>query len=418
MNVPVRFRLSLLFIFISVLLIVGWHFHARAIWYQDRQTLLEEIKSLQNTASHSDTDALPTVVNNDQNSRPVIDPGQVLSDLLHIESINSTNDVVFKMHGVVYRLGLLVHAGPDGIGPIRQFLNGGEDRNYPLLHVLNEAEQSVGSPDTPANVLGYELWKSHRARYDFAFPPTLRLGLIQAVEAIGGPESESILTELINRTKRGIEVCFAYRALERLAPGKHRALAVRAARNLLDAFPESVPEDGSLRPRENDYLFLVLAECRDSSFAALAQRWLVNDQGHLNRNALEYTLTLLQADAVPLLQTAFGDPRLLDVRERIYLAGLASDYCGMSPSADAFVSSVINDRSLPDIIRTMMVQTLNGFNMVTKKYVPLSENVVRSRIDLLNRLEPASSTDAFLSTPLYAARLVLQGKLASNGVPP
>ena len=113
-------------------------------------------------------------------------------------------------------------------------------------------------------------------------------------------------------------------------------------------------------------------------------------------------------------QAGFNNPALGDVRERMYLAGLASDYCGVTDTANTFITSVINDKDLPNLVRIMMTQTMNGFNMFTGKYVELDKEALQSRLEMLRRIKDDPQTDAILQTPLKTAAVMLERKLESN----
>ena len=91
----------------------------------------------------------------------------------------------------------LVHCRASALVPIQEFLDAGVDRNYYWMHALSDAEYAGVMRDPHPNVLGYDFAQSPLVRYDFAFPPTLRIGMIQVLERVGGAGAESMLVELL-----------------------------------------------------------------------------------------------------------------------------------------------------------------------------------------------------------------------------
>jgi hypothetical protein len=392
-------------VIVAILMLVP-HLQARFHWIQERTKLLGMLQTL-SVQSNNQTKKLLPVSGKEQPGTNALSltANRVLSDLLSLPATESETDPVFGMHIVLHRLGLLVHCGEDGFPAIREFLGNGMDRNYPLFHTSAETNASISTQDSTDNFLGYVFAQHSRSRYDFVFPPTLRLGVMETLEAIVGKGAESVLANVIDQSRRGIEVYFAYRSLERMAPGRYRTSAISVAKELTSLNPPPWPQGGRFGARN---------ECQDPSLGSFAQKWLIDDQGHVNRNAIEYCVKTFKANAVPLLQSAYNNPNLGDVRERMHLAGLASDYCGVTKTANDFIASVINDKDILDILRMMMVQTLGGYNMFTKTYVDINPQTVASRVETASVMIADQRTEPFVKDGLQRTLSMLQKKAEVN----
>ena len=71
-------------------------------------------------------------------------------------------------------------------------------------------------------------------------PPSLRLGLIDVLDQIGGDQAQGILAEQLDTTGRAIEVAYIARVLQDEAPDKYRDNALKAAKELLASPPCSL----------------------------------------------------------------------------------------------------------------------------------------------------------------------------------
>jgi hypothetical protein len=81
------------------------------------------------------------------------------------------------------------------------------------------------------------------ALMQFPWPPTVRLGLLEVLQLVGGEEAEKVLVEVLETTQRPLEVAFLAWAMEERWPGKHREALIRVARDLLQHPPVPVPDD-------------------------------------------------------------------------------------------------------------------------------------------------------------------------------
>jgi len=274
---------------------------------------------------------------------------------------------------IVHQFENLVEAGPEALPVIRAFLRLNQEREY-----------ETGS------MRGY---RDGKVPSDFTVPPSLRLGLLEVVKNIGGEEAEKLLADVLGGTGRGIEVAYLARALQELAPGKHRELALSTARDLLNK--PLVPKSSSgLDQYDGAYLYGVLTMFNDSSFAAQVQPKLVQPDGRIDRVALKYVQQAMGELSLPIAAQLWQDTRIPpDQKEP--LARVALTYVGANDQAVPFYLMAINDPNLSREQRKNLIEDLNeeGFpdpKKVTANDLPL----IQKRLDLIEQAAPNAMDEA------------------------
>jgi hypothetical protein len=103
-------------------------------------------------------------------------------------------------------------------------------------------------------------------------PSSLRLGLIEALGKIGGPEATSVAAEVLQKTLAPAEIGLLAKTLEQQAPGEYRGIALAASRDALAAAAKSPGNE-----QEVAALFQVIQTYGDSSvipeLETLSQQW-------------------------------------------------------------------------------------------------------------------------------------------------
>lgn len=157
-----------------------------------------------------------------------------------------------QLKRVLHEFESLVDAGESALPAIRAFLARNEDVEFQGGTLKGARDGNVPT--------------------DFLMPPSLRLGLFDALRRIGGAEAEAMLAGVLKTTARGVEIAYLARVLEELAPGKHRDTAIAAAKDLL---ANPVAEAAALDKNDRNYLYGVLAFFNDASQVAMAQGQLL-----------------------------------------------------------------------------------------------------------------------------------------------
>ncbi len=185
-------------------------------------------------------------------------------------------------------------------------------------------------------------WRDGGMTTDFLLPPSLRLGLLRAVQRIGGSEGEQILVDVLNSTGRGVEVAYITRLLEEVSPQKYKEPVLATTHELLMR-PALSGELNRLDRRDQEWLFGVLRLYQDVTFAQQAQARLIRDDGTVDGSVLSYLSATLQGKSVPFLTLAYQDNRLTNNGARFQVAYATLRYVGVESAADQFLQSVLSD---------------------------------------------------------------------------
>ena len=265
-----------------------------------------------------------------------VEPREILARL---KELRANPQMTRAMRQVIHEMENLIAAGPSALPAISGFLALNEEVNYELPGIGPGKGVRDGKIST-----------------DFLAPPSLRLGLFDAVKNIGGPAAEKLLVDVLSSTGRGVEVAYLAGALQELAPNKYREVALAAAHELLANPLNHGPS--VLDKNDRNYLFAVLAMFNDPSFAAQAQAQLVQGDGKTDRSALKYLQQTLAEQAIPIVSQAWQDQRV-PPEQKEPLARVALSYVGFNPQAEALYQTAINDLSLPKDHRRNLIEDLN-----------------------------------------------------------
>lgn len=257
---------------------------------------------------------------------------------------------------IVHQFETLADLGYDSLPAIKEFLGKYEDVDYPSGIVRSP---NLKPENEPANDGITPAWARMRLESNSLLPPSLRLGLIDVLKSIDGPEAQKILADLMSTTGRGIEVSYAARALQEMTPDQYRDLALTVAKDLLTN-PPKIDHPGRLDENSQAYLMEVLAMYHDTSFAANAQQSLVSSDGKLDRNALDYINKTMKDQAIPAITQAYKDHRITNHWEKAALVNAALGYVGTYPQANVIFSDLVTNTLLPLSMRSMAIQNVAG----------------------------------------------------------
>jgi hypothetical protein len=326
---------------------------------------------------------------------------EILARLARLNPETSDESRNHVLRQVVYNLQLLASLGDEALPVISGFLKQNRDMDY-SVDVLNAAGERVGHAAASA-------WASRNVTLtDFLVPPSLRLGLIDVLDQIGGESAQGILAEVLDTTGRGVEVAHIARVLQREAPGKYRDNALKAAKELL-ANPPPIDQPNRIDDNARAYLYQVLAMHNDTSFAQTAQTLLVTTNGHLDKQALNYLTGTLKEQAVPALYAAYKDPKLSDAAARTSLLNAVLNFAGPSAQANQLFTEVTVTEDIPPGVRVFTIRGLAGTPGAER---PAEPNLLQSRIKLLADLR-GRSTDERILRAIDDTRSALELMLAT-----
>lgn len=300
---------------------------------------------------------------------------------------------------IVHQLQMLADLGVEALPIVHEFLKQNKDVDY-SGDVLNEAGERVSRGGFASRNV---------ARTDFLVPPSLRLGLVDVLDQIGGEDAEGILAETLDTTGRGVEVAYIARVLQEEAPDKFRDNALKAAKDLLSN-PPAIDQPNRLDENARAYLYQVLAMYNDQSFVENAQALLVTPEGRVDRQALNYLNNTLKDQAVPRLYTAYQDPKLTNQAERANILNALLNYAGPSSQANEVFKKVIADESVPAGIRAFTIQGLAGGSGKERLADP---QLIQSRLNLLHSFRGASKDERILRS-MDDTKALLEQSLAAS----
>ena len=336
-------------------------------------------------------------------------PRQILEKLIAIRP-GTGAERTRHIRLVVFYLESLTERGTEALPAIREFLARNEDVDYTAIEET-AADNAAPAPD-PAqnnrnnrqqrNNRGDNIWQFRRGgelRTDFVLPPSLRLGLVDVVRAIGGGDAEKILADMLGTTGRGIEVAYIARVLEELSPGKYRAIAIAAAKDLL-THPPVVDGNSRLDENSKGYLYGVLTMFNDTSFAANAQAMLLGADGRIDRNALGYLNSTMKEMAVPTFYAAYSNPSLTNFQDKASIAGNILNYAGNNQTANQLFNDIMANPDLDSRIKAGTVMRLAGGNFGPfSSESPTDPQIIQARLKLIQNLA-AGNTDERLARAL------------------
>ena len=383
-------------------------------WAAEKAQLEAELQSAKRRPTMVTTGAGETVVAQQQ-----LDPEEILGKL---KTLRASSRDPRSIRKVIYHLEQLREIGPDALPPIRAFLARFEDVDY--MGARQErterdgAEQNGNERDRRGGPRGDDLRERFRefrdggrggdARLTFVTPASLRMGLFDVVQGIGGAEAEQILADVMAETGRAVELAYISNLLEEIAPRKHAATAIAAAKDLL-MDPPQVAGGNRLDENSKDYLYALLTKLGDTSFAANAQGMLVAANGQMDRRALNYLDETMKEQAMPAIYAAYNDPRLTNMMDKASLMNVALKHVGKNQQANELLNSVIANESTPTAARAMAVASLTRGELTPED--------IRARIPVVEALR-GSTTDERLQRALAATQQnlqnMLEGKPADN----
>ena len=230
-----------------------------------------------------------------------------------------------------------------------------------------------------------------------AFPPTLRIGLLEVATNIGTEKAETLLVDTLESTDRGIEVAYLEIALQRIASGKHLELILEKALELLAQLPIELGEEStaSLNHQARGYLFAVLVKHKDMRFVENAKAMLVRTDGSLDGLALSYLRQVLGVGVVSLLESLVNDDRITDDLARYAIRDAMLHYIGQNAAADQlFLDSVQEGLENQEGEKFNWGHMKLPLTALFREIRGAPEEVIRSRQELFDRArKPVTDPD-------------------------
>jgi hypothetical protein len=323
-----------------------------------------------------------------------LSPHELLDRLTKLHPDTSEESRNRVLRHIVHHLQLLAESGEEALPVIHEFLRKNVDVDY-----LVDPVTASGERERQIAVSG-SFASRNPAHTDFLVQPSLRLGLIDVLDQIGGEAAVSIMAEVLADTGRGVEVGYLARLLQEVAPDRFRDVAINAAKELLSNPP---PIEGPTRIDDNAraYLYHVLLMYDDASFAPTAAGMLVTANGRTDRQALNYLNTALKDQAVPHLQNAYKDPKLTNQIDRSSLFSSILGHTGPSAPANDMFREFISNEATAAGLRAVTVEALAGRSGQDR---PSDPAVVQARLQFLDSIAGSVRNEQVLNAVKNTAK--------------
>jgi hypothetical protein len=330
-------------------------------------------------------------------------PKEILENLLKLQPSGSTR--IFTIRKIVHELEDLAALGDEAVPDIREFLAKNSDLDYSVERTDRQDGDRRGW--TPP-------WQRNSPPTEFTLPPSLRIGLFDVLKDIGSDESEKLMGEVLGTSGRAVEVAYLTRALEEIAPGKYREVALSAAKDLLRN-PIAINSPNRLDEQAEGYLYGVLELYNDASFVEDAKKMLVNAEGRLDRSAQQYLNKVQGENMVTTYYDLYANSALTNNFDRMAVATKILDYVGPNQQANTFLKETVGNTNLDARARSMAIMSLAGG--FPGDNAPKDPNLIRQRIPVLESLK-AGTTDERLVQVINRTQQnlqnILDGKPAEN----
>lgn len=363
-----------------------------ADWKKQKRRLEEDLKKAKNRAPRVEEITRQVEVKVAESR----DPQQLIDNLIALKPDWNT-DMTRRQRLINHQFEGLIELGPAALPAIEGFLKLNQEIELirpprPLSDTLTEQQKYAVFVKRESSQRAQETSRSARMRLpsgDFSRPPSLRLGLMEALYRIGDAEPERILAETLRSAVRGYEAVWLTSWLEKLAAGKYRDLATAVAKDLLRN-PVAIP-GGSYEDRfSKTYLYTVLAHFDDTSFVSEARKQLIGSDGALDPSAIAYLKTSLKESVVPVLLSAYNDTRLTNGTDKRRILGIGQKFFGSHPQADELFRIVLASKSESDSRnKYYAISGLDGGGISTdgRAPVPKDPQVIQRRLALLESVK-------------------------------
>lgn len=264
-------------------------------------------------------------------------PGQIIALL---QELKPTDKRVKRR--LVYYLESLVERGDPALPAMAAFLDRNVDLEFPATPSARGAlGKLMGGKKNAAPAWNY--FRPFPKPAADGIPATLRLGLLEAVAAIGTTGAEELLLKILDDTARGVEVAYLEIALQELARDQHVDKILAATRRLLTKLPPVTEDSMAVDRRAKGYLYAILVKYNDRIFVPTAKTLLITADGRLDGDVLAYLRHVLGAGAMPIYLEAAADERLTNAIDRYAIRDAALHYIEQDPRATALLMDSIRE---------------------------------------------------------------------------
>ena len=306
------------------------------------------------------------------------------------------------------RLGFLFESlaeqGDTAVPHIRDFLRKMEDVDF---IIDQRSEKDIDKEK--------EHWRSRMVNVplEFEYPPSLRIGLIEILAEIGGPDAQDAIAEVLTSSGRGFEVAYSANKLRSmLGKDAYRDEALNVAHDLLTD-PIDIVGGNKFDAASKQYLFAVLKMYGDKTFVQTAQAQLINEEGRIDRSVLSYFENIGGGRAIDAVVQAMqsGQLRETDMREmaRVAVQGVGQN----NVQADSLFQDIMTSDQYSLDVKMETIRSMDNSEDLTNMDKSEQAAVLESRLDLMDRIQLGEDDIMSRANEIYSGRI--EAKLENRG---
>ena len=260
-----------------------------------------------------------------------------------------------------------------------------------------------------------EHWRSRMVNVplEFEYPPSLRIGLIEILAEIGGPDAQDAIAEVLTSSGRGFEVAYSANKLRSmLGKDAYRDEALNVAHDLLTD-PIDIVGGNKFDAASKQYLFAVLKMYEDKTFVQTAQAQLINEEGRIDRSVLSYFENIGGGRAIDAVVQAMqsGQLRETDMREmaRVAVQGVGQN----NVEADSLFQDIMTSDQYSLDVKMETIRSMDNSEDLTNMDKSEQAAVLQSRLDLMDRIQLGEDDIMSRANEIYSGRI--EAKLENRG---
>ena len=298
----------------------------------------------------------------------------------------------------------LAKQGDTAVPHIRDFLRRMEDVDF----IIDQRSEKDLDKEK-------EYWRSRMVNVpmEFEYPPSLRIGLIDILADIGGPNAQDAIAEVLNSSGRGFEVAYSANKLRSmLGRDAYRDEALNAAHDLLTT-PIEIVGGNKFDAASKQYLFTVLKMYGDKTFVQTAQGQLINEEGRIDRSVLSYFENIGGGRAIDAVVQAMqnGQLRESDMREmaRVAVQGVGQN----NVQADSLFQNIMTSDDYSLDVKMETIRSMDNSEDLTNMNKNEQASVLQSRLELMDRLQLGEGDIMARANEIYSGRV--EAKIENRG---
>ena len=327
---------------------------------------------------------------------------EIIEELMELKMTAANRRVNQRRLGFLFES--LAEQGDTAVPHIRDFLRKMEDVDF---IIDQRSEKDIDKEK--------EHWRSRMVNVplEFEYPPSLRIGLIEILAEIGGPDAQDAIAEVLTSSGRGFEVAYSANKLRSmLGKDAYRDEALNVAHDLLTD-PIEIVGGNKFDAASKQYLFMVLKMYGDKTFVQTAQGQLINEEGRIDRSVLSYFENIGGGKAIDAVVQAMqsGQLRESDMREmaRVAVQGVGQN----NVQADSLFQDIMTSDQYSLDVKMETIRSMDNSEDLANMNKNEQATILQSRLDLMDRLQLGEDDIMSRANEIYSGRV--EAKLENRG---